>query len=240
MAKGPTNRIPTPPREPAEDMQDDNDTMGEGENNLHYHHHRRPCRSTLRSSRRRVTTIASWQTSHGAEGPGTRLADEPPSRVLCQHFITNFQGTYPRPGEEVDQHTVSGGMEPEHTVTTMDKGACITSSGHLALVTSPTICNVKVGHILIDGGGGLNLLSPKAFVTIKALGMHLKPSLPIIGVTPSQVWPLGQISLPVTFTGPANSRTERVDFDVANLSPSYNAVLSRLALSHLEIPHMNL
>nr|CAE02097.1 OSJNBa0020I02.4 [Oryza sativa Japonica Group] len=81
-----------------------------------------------------------------------------------------------------------------------------------------------------DGGAALNILSPAAFDAIKAPGMVLRPSQPIIGVTPGHTWPLGHIDLPVTFGGSANFRTERVDFDVADLSLPYNAVLGRPAL----------
>ena len=98
------------------------------------------------------------------------------------------------------------------------------------MVVSPTVCNVKLGRVLIDGGAALNILSPAAFDAIKAPGMVLRPSQPIIGVTPGHTWPLGHIDLPVTFGGPANFRTERVDFDVADLSLPYNAVLGRPAL----------
>nr|ABA96681.1 retrotransposon protein, putative, unclassified [Oryza sativa Japonica Group] len=72
-----------------------------------------------------------------------------------------------------------------------------------------------------NGGAALNILSPAAFDAIKAPGMVLRPSQPIIGVTPGHTWPLG---------GSANFRTERVDFDVADLSLPYNAVLGRPAL----------
>nr|CAD41616.1 OSJNBa0091D06.19 [Oryza sativa Japonica Group] len=81
-----------------------------------------------------------------------------------------------------------------------------------------------------DGGAALNILSPAAFDAIKAPGMVLRPSQPIIGVTPGHTWPLGHIDLPVTFGGSANFRTERVNFDVADLSLPYNAVLGRPAL----------
>nr|BAB00646.1 unnamed protein product [Oryza sativa Japonica Group]BAB17742.1 GAG-POL precursor [Oryza sativa Japonica Group] len=76
----------------------------------------------------------------------------------------------------------------------------------------------------------LNILSPAAFDAIKAPGMVLRPSQPIIGVTPGHTWPLGHIDLPVTFGGSANFRTERVNFDVADLSLPFNAVLGRPAL----------
>nr|AAU10764.1 putative polyprotein [Oryza sativa Japonica Group] len=111
-----------------------------------------------------------------------------------------------------------------------DHPPCVARGGQIAMVVSPTVCNVKLGRVLIDGGAALNILSPAAFDAIKAPGMVLRPSQPIIGVTPGHTWPLGHIDLPVTFGGSANFRTERVDFDVADLSLPYNAVLGRPAL----------
>nr|CAE03541.2 OSJNBa0060D06.7 [Oryza sativa Japonica Group]CAE04515.1 OSJNBb0059K02.25 [Oryza sativa Japonica Group] len=111
-----------------------------------------------------------------------------------------------------------------------DHPPCVARGGQIAMVVSPTICNVKLGRVLIDGGAALNILSPAAFDAIKAPGMVLQPSQPIIGVTPGHTWPLGHIDLPVTFGGSANFRTERVNFDVADLSLPYNAVLGRPAL----------
>nr|CAE76060.1 B1248C03.19 [Oryza sativa Japonica Group]CAE76067.1 B1340F09.5 [Oryza sativa Japonica Group] len=111
-----------------------------------------------------------------------------------------------------------------------DHPPCVARGGQVAMVVSPTVCNVKLGRVLIDGGAALNILSPAAFDAIKAPGMVLRPSQPIIGVTPGHTWPLGHIDLPVTFGGSANFRTERVNFDVADLSLPYNAVLGRPAL----------
>nr|ABA97545.1 retrotransposon protein, putative, unclassified [Oryza sativa Japonica Group] len=111
-----------------------------------------------------------------------------------------------------------------------DHPPCVARGGQIAMVVSPTVCNVKLGRVLIDGGAALNILSPAAFDAIKAPGMVLRPSQPIIGVTPGHTWPLGHIDLPITFGGSANFRTERVNFDVADLSLPYNAVLGRPAL----------
>nr|CAD41940.2 OSJNBa0070M12.17 [Oryza sativa Japonica Group] len=111
-----------------------------------------------------------------------------------------------------------------------DHPPCVARGGQIAMVVSPTVCNVKLGHVLIDGGAALNILSPAAFDVIKAPEMVLRPSQPIIGVTPGHTWPLGHIDLSVTFGGSANFRTERVNFDVADLSLPYNAVLGRPAL----------
>uniref|UniRef100_J3ME02 Uncharacterized protein n=1 Tax=Oryza brachyantha TaxID=4533 RepID=J3ME02_ORYBR len=80
-----------------------------------------------------------------------------------------------------------------------DHPVSVDGSGHLALLTSPTIY------------AALNLLCPKTIDTIK-------------------VWPLVQISLPITFKGPSNFSTERVDFEVVDLSLPYNVMLGRLPL----------
>lgn len=42
----------------------------------------------------------------------------------------------------------------------------------------------QMGRVLIDDGAALNILSPVAFEVIKDPGIQLKPSLPIISVTP--------------------------------------------------------
>ena len=83
--------------------------------------------------------------------------------------------------------------------------------GRLPLVVSPTICNVKVSRVLIDGGAGLNLLSKEAFEKLQVPSRRLKPSLPFYGVTP------GQVELPVTFGSRDNFRTENIIFDVVEL-----------------------
>jgi hypothetical protein len=49
-------------------------------------------------------------------------------------------------------------------------------------------------------------------------------------VTLGHTWPLGHVELLVTFGDSTNFRTERIDFDVADLNLLYNAVLGRPAL----------
>jgi hypothetical protein len=120
--------------------------------------------------------------------------------------------------------------EVKLTFDQTDHPPVVSRGGQLALVVSQTICNVKMKRVLINGGVALNIISPAAFDAIKAPGMKLKTSLPIIGVTPGHTWPSGHIVLLVTFGDPTNFRTERLDFDVADLNLPYNAVLGRPAL----------
>lgn len=83
--------------------------------------------------------------------------------------------------------------EVKLTLDHTDHQPCTARGGQIVLVVSPTIYNVKMGRVLIYGGAALNILSPAPFDMIKAPGMHLKPSLPIIGVTTGHTRPLGHI-----------------------------------------------
>jgi hypothetical protein len=80
----------------------------------------------------------------------------------------------------------------------------------LTLITTPVIANMKVHHVLIDGGTGLNVISHAAFKQLQILGSRLGPSRPFSGVDPQPVYPLGSIALPVTFGTEENFCTENV------------------------------
>jgi hypothetical protein len=103
-------------------------------------------------------------------------------------------------------------------------------AGQLPLLVSPTISNVKLYHVLIDGGVTLNLISLTAFKKLQIPMGKLQPSRPFSGVGPVSVTPRGCISLPVTFETEENFCTESVLFDVAEVSLPFNAILGRPAL----------
>jgi hypothetical protein len=69
----------------------------------------------------------------------------------------------------------------------------------LPLLVSPTIANVKLYHILIDGGAALNLISLAAFKKLHILMGKLQSSRLFSGVGPVSVMPHSCISLPITF-----------------------------------------
>lgn len=98
-------------------------------------------------------------------------------------------------------------------------------------MVSPTINNVKVTKMLVDGGAGLNLLSAKLLKQLQIPAGHLRPTGTFQGVNPGVTRPLGQVTLPVTFGTPANFRTESVTFDVADIPLPYNGILGRPALA---------
>jgi hypothetical protein len=90
-------------------------------------------------------------------------------------------------------------------------------AGILPLITAPVIANMKLHHVLIDGGAGLNIISHAVFKQLQIPGSRLGPSRPFFGVGPQPVYPLGSITLPVTFGTEENFHTENVQFDVAEV-----------------------
>jgi hypothetical protein len=68
----------------------------------------------------------------------------------------------------------------------------------LPLITAPIIANMKLHHVLIDGGVGLNFISHVAFKQLQIPGSRLGPSRPFSGLGPQPVNPLRSIALPVT------------------------------------------
>jgi hypothetical protein len=72
-------------------------------------------------------------------------------------------------------------------------------AGVLPLITAPVIANMRMHHVLIDGGADLNVISHAAFKQLQILGSRLGPSCPFSGVGPQPVYPFGSIALPVTF-----------------------------------------
>jgi hypothetical protein len=103
-------------------------------------------------------------------------------------------------------------------------------AGQLPLVVSSTIANVKLYHVLIDGGASLNLISLMAFQKLQIPMSRLSPSQPFFGVGPGSIIPRGSISLPIMFETPENYRTESIIFNVVKVNLSFNAIIGRPAL----------
>jgi hypothetical protein len=103
-------------------------------------------------------------------------------------------------------------------------------AGILSLITAPVIANMRLHHVLIDGGAGLNFISHAAFKQLQILESRFGPSRPFSRVGPQMVYPLGSIALPVTFRTEENFRTENVQFDVAEVNLPFNAIIGRPAL----------
>jgi hypothetical protein len=103
-------------------------------------------------------------------------------------------------------------------------------AGILPLITAPIIANMRLHHVLIDGGAGLNVISHAAFKQLQIPGSRLGPSRPFSGVGPQPVYLLGSIALTVTFGAEENFRTENIQFDVAEVNLPFNAIIGRPTL----------
>ena len=99
------------------------------------------------------------------------------------------------------------------------------------MLCTPTICQVVVTRTLIDGRAGLNVLSVEAFSLLHVPLEGLPPNKPFSGVGGGSSTSLGQIRLLVTFGTHDNFRTELVNFDIAHVGFSYNAILGYPALA---------
>jgi hypothetical protein len=106
----------------------------------------------------------------------------------------------------------------------------IAGAGILPLVTAPVIANMQLHHVLIDSGAGLNVISHAAFKQLQIPGSRLGPFRPFSGVGAQPVYPLGSITLPVTFGTEQNFHMENVQFDVAEVNLPFNAIITRPAL----------
>ena len=82
-----------------------------------------------------------------------------------------------------------------------------------------------------DGSAGLNVLSVETFDSLQVPYDQLQPTKTFLGVTDGSTTPIGQVRLPVTFVQRDNYRTELIDFDIAHIRLSYNAILGYPALA---------
>jgi hypothetical protein len=100
----------------------------------------------------------------------------------------------------------------------------------LPLVMAPTITNVRLHHVLIDGGAGLSVIIYTAFKHLHIPESKLAPSRLFSGVGPNPVYPVGTISLPVTFRAEVNFRIENMQFEVVKVNLPFNTIIGRLTL----------
>jgi hypothetical protein len=100
----------------------------------------------------------------------------------------------------------------------------------LPLITALVIANMRLHHVLMDGGAGLNVISHATFKQLQIPRSRLGPSRPFSGLGPQPMYPLGSIALPVTFETEENFRMENIVFDVAKVNLPFNAIIGRPAL----------
>ena len=79
-------------------------------------------------------------------------------------------------------------------------------------MVSPTICNLQVTKMLVDGGAGPNLISPVVIKRLQITDGDLEETGTFQGVNPGKSQPKGKVTLPMTFGGELNYRMERIVF----------------------------
>jgi hypothetical protein len=75
-------------------------------------------------------------------------------------------------------------METSITFDASDYPKNMVGAGKVSLVISSTITNIRMYHVLIDGGAALNLISLMAFQKLQIPMSRLSPFAPVFGCAP--------------------------------------------------------
>jgi hypothetical protein len=121
-------------------------------------------------------------------------------------------------------------MEMSIGFNTSDCPKNMAGAGELPLVVSPTITNVRLYHVLINGGVALNLISLAAFQKLQIPMSRLTPSRPFMRVGSGSIIPCGSISLSIMFRTHENYHMESIVFDVTEVNLPFNAIIDMSAL----------
>ena len=144
-------------------------------------------------------------------GGSWELVSQRDVKTLCREFLSVKSGVLKEaPHQRWRNTTIS--FRPYDCPENM------LGAGVLPIVAAPVIANIRLYHVLIDGGAGLNVISYAVFKQLQISESKMAPSRPFSGVGPQLVFPLGSIVLPVTFGTEDNFRTENVQFDVAEVN----------------------
>jgi hypothetical protein len=114
-------------------------------------------------------------------------------------------------------------LEQPITFSRADHWVHIPDPGSYPLVVEPIVEGTLLPQTLIDGGSRLNVI----FVdTLKKMDFDFKRLTecdePFFGIVPGKAaYPMGRVSLPVTFGMEENFRTEYLSFEAADFKSSY-------------------
>ncbi|KAK1649430.1 hypothetical protein QYE76_067235 [Lolium multiflorum] len=112
--------------------------------------------------------------------------------------------------------------------------------GRVALVVRPKVADYWLPKTLMDGGSSINILYYETFQRLGLPDSRLENTkVTFHGIVPGRkAFPIGKVTLPVTFGTPVNYRTERITFEVVNFRSSYHCVLGRQAFARfMAAPH---
>jgi hypothetical protein len=93
------------------------------------------------------------------------------------------------------------------------------------LYFSLIINNIKLRHVLVDGGASLNILSMYALDEMQTPHTKLIDRLPFEVISLSMFLSIGYIKLPFTFGTHMNFHMKYVEFIIIELHMSYHTIL---------------
>nr|XP_051229428.1 uncharacterized protein LOC127347258 [Lolium perenne] len=112
--------------------------------------------------------------------------------------------------------------------------------GRVALVVRPKVADYWLPKTLMDGGSSINIMYYETFQRLGLPDSRLEDTkVTFHGIVPGRkAFPIGKVTLPVTFGTPVNYRTERITFEVVNFRSPYHCVLGRQAFARfMAAPH---
>jgi hypothetical protein len=112
--------------------------------------------------------------------------------------------------------------------------------GRVALVVRPKVADYWLSKTLMDGGSTINIMYYDTFRRLELPDSPLETtSVTFRGIVPGRkAFPIGKVTLPVTFGTPATYHTERISFEVVNFHSLYHCILGRQAFAKfMATPH---
>ncbi|KAK1694635.1 hypothetical protein QYE76_011332 [Lolium multiflorum] len=154
--------------------------------------------------------------------------------------IAHQEKTGPSPNVSVGVPRWLNWSEQSITWSRDDHAPRIEYPGRVALVVRPKVADYWLPKTLMDGGSSINIMYYETFQRLGLQDSRLEDTkVTFHGIVPGRkAFPIGKVTLPVTFGTPVNYRTERITFEVVNFRSPYHCVLGRQAFARfMAAPH---
>jgi hypothetical protein len=103
----------------------------------------------------------------------------------------------------------------------------------VTLIVKPRVGDYWLSKTLIDGGSSINIMYLETFNRLKLADTNVEPAIYTFhGIVPgNKAYPIGRVTLPVTFGSPSNFRTEKVMFELVDFRSPYHCVIGRQTIA---------
>ncbi|XP_071681565.1 uncharacterized protein [Lolium perenne] len=150
--------------------------------------------------------------------------------------------TFTGVGDWRDRKVLARAVASEQSITWSreDHAPSIEYPGQVALVVRPKVADYWLPKTLMDGGSSINIMYYDTFRRLGLPDSRLEnTSVTFHGIVPGRkAFPIGEVTLLVTFGTPVNYRTERITFEVVNFRSLYHCVLGRQMFARfMATPH---